>query len=387
MEQEEIRNLVERYLHDIATKEEKDRLFAWYQSESSKDVEWDLDDFEDEHLLKTRLYAKIMKHNEPVVRTTGKRLFYRIAAAAAILVFLSGGLLFYYRMVSGPDNASKELHVKTKSNDILPGGPKAILTLSDGRKIVLDDAKNGTLISQAGVKVHKNSNGIVEYTLVNHQAEEAEKVHDVYNTIQTPVGGRYQLNLADGSKVWLNSASSLRFPVFFTADTREVELKGEAYFEVSKDKKRKFTVRSGNQSVEVLGTRFNIKAYPDEPLINTTLIEGSIRVIQLTTKNSELLSPGDQSELGESIKVKRINAQAEVAWKDGYFNFKNADIETVMRQLGRWYGISARYEGTLSKQHFSGAIANNLTLLEVLEILERSDIHFRIEGKEVIVMP
>lgn len=387
MEQEEVRNLVERYLHDIATKEEKDRLFAWYQSESSKDAEWDLDSFEDEHLLKSRLYAKIMKHERPGVSTPGKRLLYRVAAAAVLLVFAAGGLFFYYRTASVPGNVSKELLVKAKSNDIPPGGPKAILTLADGRKIVLDDAKNGTLISQAGVKVHKNSNGIVEYTLINHQVKEAERVQDIYNTIQTPVGGRYQLNLADGSKVWLNSASSLRFPVFFTSDTREVELKGEAYFEVSKDNKRKFTVRSGNQSVEVLGTRFNIKAYPDEPLINTTLIEGSIRVIQLTTKNSELLSPGDQSELGENIKVKRINAQAEVAWKDGYFNFKNADIETVMRQLGRWYGISARYEGEFPRQHFSGAIANNLTLLEVLEILERSDIHFRIEGKEVIVMP
>ena len=209
----------------------------------------------------------------------------------------------------------------------------------------------------------------------------------VFNTIETPVGGKYQLNLADGSKVWLNSSSSIRFPIFFSKDNREVELKGEAYFEVSKDSKRKFSVRSGIQTVEVLGTQFNINAYSDEKSIKTTLFEGEIRVIDLKTNDSKLLKPGEQSNVDQSIQIRRIDTQTEIAWKEGYFHFKKADIETVMRQLGRWYGVTARYEGNLPKHHFSGAISNNLTLLEVLEILEKSNIHFRLDGKEVVVMP
>jgi len=229
------------------------------------------------------------------------------------------------------------------------------------------------------------------YSLSNLSNEQSStkgsEIQTVYNTIQTPVGGKFQLNLADGSKVWLNSASSLRFPVFFSGDTREVELKGEAYFEVSKNADKKFSVRSGNQTVEVLGTHFNINAYSDEPAITTTLIEGAVRVIELNTKKSQILKPGEQSKVDRDIRIQIKDTQAEVAWKDGYFYFENASIETVMRQLGRWYGITARYEAVLPENHFEGAIATNLTLLEVLEILQKSNIHFRLEGKEVVVMP
>ncbi|HQS51062.1 MAG: hypothetical protein B7X75_06950, partial [Sphingobacteriales bacterium 39-40-5] len=281
--------------------------------------------------------------------------------------------------------------VKQKVKDIQPGGIKAILTLSDGKKIVLDDSQNGVVINQGGIKIHKNSKGIIEYTLSKSANEqnlsERREIQTVYNTIQTPVGGKFQLNLADGSKVWLNSASSLRFPVFFAGDTREVELKGEAYFEVSKNEDKKFSVRSGNQTVEVLGTHFNINAYSDEPSITTTLIEGAVRVIELNSKKSQILKPGEQSKVNWDIKIQKKDTQAEVAWKEGYFYFENASIETVMRQLGRWYGITARYEAALPEHHFEGAIATNLTLLEVLEILQKSNIHFRLEGKEVVVMP
>jgi ferric-dicitrate binding protein FerR (iron transport regulator) len=276
-------------------------------------------------------------------------------------------------------------------NDIQPGGIKAILTLSDGKKIVLDDSQNGVVLNQGGIKIHKNSQGVIEYTLIESDNQksktEMQEIQTVYNTIQTPVGGKFQLNLADGSKVWLNSASSLRFPVFLAGDTREVELKGEAYFEVSKNVDKKFSVRSGNQTVEVLGTHFNINAYSDEPSITTTLIEGAVRVIELNSKKSQILRPGEQSKVDREIRIQKKDTQAEVAWKDGYFYFENASIETVMRQLGRWYGITARYESALPEHHFEGAIATNLTLLEVLEILQKSNIHFRLEGKEVVVMP
>ncbi len=392
MQQEEVQKLVEKYLHNTASAEEIQKLFQWYRSEMNTDSEWNFDPQEDEESLKSFIFSKIDVPDLAERQIPVYRRYYSLAAAATVLIFLVSGLYFYVKndqIQTAP--VPVKVAVKQIVKDIQPGGIKAILTLSDGKKIVLDDSQNGVLINQGGIKIHKNSKGIIEYTLsksVNDQSlTEKSEIQTVYNTIQTPVGGKFQLNLADGSKVWLNSASSLRFPVFFSGDSREVELKGEAYFEVSKHDDKKFSVRSGNQTVEVLGTHFNINAYSDEPSITTTLIEGAVRVIELNSKKSQILKPGEQSKVDRDIRIQRKDTQAEVAWKEGYFYFENARIETVMRQLGRWYGITARYEGTLPEHHFEGAIATNLTLLEVLEILQKSNIHFRLEGKEVVVMP
>jgi len=392
MQQEEVQKLVEKYLNNTASAEETEKLFQWYRTEMKTDIEWNFDDQEDEENLKSFIFSKIDLPDLAERQIPVYRRYYSMAAAAAVLIFLAGGLYFYFnrdQIHTAP--IPVKLAANQKVQDIQPGGIKAILTLSDGKKIVLDDSQNGVLVNQGGIKIHKNSKGIIEYTLSKSENEqvktENQEIQTVYNTIQTPVGGKFQLNLADGSKVWLNSASSLRFPVFFAGDSREVELKGEAYFEVSKNEHKKFSVRSGNQTVEVLGTHFNINAYSDEPSITTTLIEGAVRVIELNTKKSQILKPGEQSKVDRDIRIQRKDTQAELAWKEGYFYFENARIETVMRQLGRWYGITARYEGVLPEHHFEGAIATNLTLLEVLEILEKSNIHFRLEGKEVVVMP
>ncbi len=392
MQKEQVDKLVEKYLHNTASQEEIDELFRWYRSEISGETEWDLKESEDEDHLKAMIFSKVVGNDHVGKGGSVKPLFYSIGIAASILLFLVSSLYFYSQRDVTQTLLPEKVASRSKPKDIPPGGHKAILTLADGRKIVLDDSHNGIVINQNGIDVHKNSDGIIEYTLTNQSKNNADgvigKIKAVYNTIETPVGGKFQLNLADGSKVWLNSASSLRFPVVFTDDTREVELKGEAYFEVSKDIHKKFSVRSGNQTVEVLGTYFNINAYSDEPTITTTLIEGQVRVIELNTKESQILKPGEQSKVDRNIRIQRTpDTQIEVAWKDGYFNFDNAGIETVMRQLGRWYGVTARYEGVLPIQHFAGAISTNLSLLEVLEILEKSNIHFRLEGKEVIVMP
>jgi transmembrane sensor len=392
MQQEEVQKLVEKYLHNTASAEETEKLFQWYRTEMKADSEWNFDPQEDEENLKSFIFSKIDLPDLAERQIPVYRRYYSLPAAATILLFMLSGLYFYFKkdqIQTAP--VPVKVAVKQKVKDIQPGGIKAILTLSDGKKIVLDDSQNGVVINQGGIKIHKNSKGIIEYTLsksANEQTvSERREIQTVYNTIQTPVGGKFQLNLADGSKVWLNSASTLRFPVFFAGDTREVELKGEAYFEVSKNEDKKFSVRSGNQTVEVLGTHFNINAYSDEPSITTTLIEGAVRVIELNSKKSQILKPGEQSKVNWDIKIQKKDTQADLAWKDGYFYFENASIETVMRQLGRWYGITARYETELPEHHFEGAIATNLTLLEVLEILQKSNIHFRLEGKEVVVMP
>ena len=390
MRQVEIRKLVKKYLHDTATKEETEKLFQWYRSEMNADSHWDLDAFEDEEDLKLFILSKIdvpdlIEKQAPVYRK-----FYYLAAAASLAIFMAIGLYFFNnnnQTYVSPTSVKKV--VKQKAIDIQPGTNKAILTLSNGKKIILDDSQNEVVINDGAIKVHKNAKGIIEYTLNRLGKEQNEKteVQTGYNTIQTPIGGKFQLTLADGSKVWLNSASSLRFPVYFSGDNRTVELKGEAYFEVAKSQNKKFTVRSGNQTVEVLGTHFNINAYSDEPVITTTLIEGAIRVVELNTHKFQILKPGEQSKVHNDIKIQKKDTQADIAWKDGYFYFENSSIETVMRQLGRWYGITARYESVLPQQHFEGAISTNLTLLEVLEILQKSNVHFSLEGKEVVVMP
>jgi len=390
MQKQEVQILVEKYLDNVASEEETVRLFQWYRTESSQASEWELDSFQSEEQLKSLIYAKIMEHSEIEVDEPKRNSVYTISLITTLLVCLFGALYFY----SYQDQISKKLPAKSNAKieltDIQPGGNKAILTLADGTKIELDGSENGMIVNQGGIKVHKNSDGIIEYTFSsqgNNTSDKIEEVNHVFNTIETPVGGKYQLNLADGTKVWLNSSSTLRFPIVFTEGNREVELKGEAYFEVSKYLGKKFSVRSANQSVEVLGTHFNINAYSDEKSIKTTLLEGKIRVIELNSNDSKLLKPGEQSMVNKSIRIEQIDTQAEIAWKEGYFNFKNADIETVMRQLGRWYGVKTRYEGSLPENNFTGSLSTNLTLLEVLEVLEKSNINFRLEGREVIVMP
>ncbi len=390
MQKEEVQELVEKFLHNSASKEEEERLLQWYWRESNLKSEWELNSSQSELDLKSKIYTKITEQDESETDqyTSEKNKFKKIGIA--LLFFTILALAAFFNSNQFRKSNTDETLVVEQPVDILPGGSKAILTLADGRKIELDESKNGILVDQGGIKVHKNSDGIIEYTFSKKEIpslNSLDPAEPVFNTIETPVGGKYQLNLADGSKVWLNSSSSIRFPIFFSKDKREVELKGEAYFEVSKDSKRKFSVRSGIQTVEVLGTQFNINAYSDEKSIKTTLFEGEIRVIDLKTNNSKLLKPGEQSNVDQSIQIRRIDTQTEIAWKEGYFHFKKADIETVMRQLGRWYGVTARYEGNLPEHHFSGAISNNLTLLEVLEILEKSNIHFRLDGKEVVVMP
>ena len=388
--QVEIQKLVEKYLHDTATKEETEKLFQWYRSEMNADSNWDLDAFEDEEDLKLFILSKIDASDLIEKQAPVYRKFYYLVSAASLAIFMAIGLYFFNnndQTYVSPTSVKKV--VKQKAIDIQPGTNKAILTLSNGKKIILDDSQNEVVINDGAIKVHKNAKGIIEYTLNRLGKEQNEKteVQTGYNTIQTPIGGKFQLTLADGSKVWLNSASSLRFPVYFSGDNRTVELKGEAYFEVAKSQNKKFTVRSGNQTVEVLGTHFNINAYSDEPVITTTLIEGAIRVVELNTQKFQILKPGEQSKVHNDIKIQKKDTQADIAWKDGYFYFENSSIETVMRQLGRWYGITARYESVLPQQHFEGAISTNLTLLEVLEILQKSNVHFSLEGKEVVVMP
>lgn len=345
----------------------------------------------------------------------------RVASIAAILFVITAFGIYFWINRNLPEPVMVKKENGFHKNEISPGGNKAILTLANGSKIILDNAKNGVLATQSGISIRKTANGQLIYDLSGGQHSTSPSVTnqpEVYNTITTPRGGQYQLTLPDGSKVWLNAASSLKFPASFTGQERNVELTGEAYFEIAKATSPSdgvripFKVTSGNQTVEVLGTHFNINAYPDEATINTTLLEGSVKIslssslgepARMTRSDggrgmrlSQLLYPGQQAKVGAGIRVSNIDAAQAIAWKNGYFIFPSEDIGSIMRKISRWYDADIKYEGDITRERFVGSVSRFENVSQVLDMLELTgSVHFKIvagndaPGKErrIIVMP
>ena len=310
-----------------------------------------------------------------------------IKFAAAAVVFLCISVALYISIPPTSETSKEVVQSGTRQKDIQPGSNKAVLLLANGSKIVLNEVNDGELARQNGVAIVKTKNGQLINTSLSSASASTELA---YNTISTPMGGQYQVILPDGTKIWLNAASSLRYPTAFTALSRLVELTGEAYFEVAKDASKPFKVSVRGQMVEVLGTHFNMNTYEDEQSMKTTLLEGSIQIAYQQMKS--LLKPGDQAKItaGQAIPIKisrGVDTEEAVAWKEGYFQFNHANIQEVMRQLSRWYDIEVKYEGKQPLKEFGGAIQKDLPLSKVLNILEKSNIHFKVTGKEVVVMP
>jgi len=311
------------------------------------------------------------------------RLVRAVALAASLLACVWMAWIF-----KAHPTAKKQVEV-IAANDIRPGANKAILTLANGRQIILDSSQDGSIARQGATTVLK-FNGVISYSQAGGQGSgEGHQGPVLYNTITTPKGGQYELILSDGSRVWLNSASSLRFPTAFSGTGREVELKGEGYFEIEKDKSRPFTVAVNDMKVQVLGTRFNTMAYPDEKTINTTLLDGSVVVTE--GRLEKKLEPGQQAAFdsaGRRLSVRKADVQQVMAWKTGLFEFDNTDLAAVMRQLARWYDIEVVYKVAPDKTPLGGSISRRLDLKEVLALLEANGInHFKIEGRKVFVLP
>lgn len=375
----EAKLLLEKYRRGECTPEEKQLLQKWFhhlnEDERSELTEDDL-----------QKAFTVMESNMRDLTRVPHRINW-ISIAAAILIFISFGI-YYWSNIYQPAPESISL---SKQYDISPGGNIATLTLADGRKISLTDAENGELAEQSGIQVTKTADGQLLYTVTGLENSSHSLL---YNTIETPPGGQYQINLPDGSRVWLNSSSSLHYPVRFTGKERKVEITGEAYFEVAHNKDMPFKVVSDGQTVEVLGTHFNIMAYPDESSTKTTLLEGSVRVTK--ENKSTVISPGQQARLKDgNINVIAVDTKEVTAWKDGYFIFKSEDIQSIMRQISRWYNAEVEYQGDISGKVFGGRISRSRNVSEVLKILELTgSIHFKVipgdsEGKErrIIVMP
>lgn len=308
--------------------------------------------------------------------------------AAAALLLLTGGIWFFAeRKGNAPAFAGK---APVSRHDAAPGGNKALLTMADGHVIVLDSAANGQLALQGNMKVLKLDSGLLAYeAAASHKLQAASRLE--YNTITTPRGGQYQVVLPDGTRVWLNAASSLQFPTSFTGKDRTVTLKGEAYFEVARQVAQPFYVRMPHDAViEVLGTHFNVNAYEDEPAARATLLEGGIRVRK--KDHVSVLKPGQEAvmdNVGDAIRVSDdADMDEAVAWKNGMFVFNSLPLESIMRQMERWYDVEVSYRGNVKGISFNGQISRYSQASQMLDMLATTgEVHFTMENKKIIVSP
>jgi len=366
MEEKDIRLILDKYSAGTATPEEIALLESWHLRYTTPDPAG----LSEEDRLETfnQVWANLGQTEAKKVRP----LWPRIAAAASIIFALGicGVLYFKNKPVQ---------HLLTQQ--ILPGSNKAILILANGQKINLSDASSGNLATAAGIRITKDKKGQITY-LVEKGGQPAE-----YNTTTTPKGGQWHLVLADGTNVWLNAASSLHYPMAFNGKERKVELTGEGYFEVAKDKAHPFIVQTAQESVQVLGTHFNINAYTSEPSFKTTLLEGSVKVTN--AGHSIVIKPGQQAVLkGNLLNIQDADTEEVVAWKEGYFKFNDEPLESIMRKVSRWYDVDVTYQGISPQKTFGGSISRYDNLSQLLHTLELTkDVHFKVEGRRIVATP
>ncbi|WP_316747870.1 FecR family protein [Pedobacter gandavensis] len=346
--------------------------FAKFQDKISKQQEWkepqDLP--QDQNLTADQHVRKLRNTNR-----------FLIGIAASLFLFVIAGLGYYFYEKDSPSDLTA---TNVTVDQVLPGNNQAVLTLANGKEIQLSDAKNGELAVEGDVKVNKTKDGALAYTASLGNTASA------LNKIETQKGGMYQVTLPDGTNVWLNAASSLEYPVTFNGlNQRRVKLSGEAYFEIAKQQKP-FIVNMNGEETEVLGTHFNINCYPDEAVIRTTLMEGSLKVSIPGTAYSKVLKPGYQTVLGKSVKgiaLEKADLEATLAWKNGTFVFVDDDLETIMRELARWYNIEVEFaDPEKRKVTFGGSISRFSDLNKVLKKLELTGLaKFKLEGRKLIV--
>ena len=304
--------------------------------------------------------------------------------AAAVIFFILTGAVSWWLLGNRGNNEKEPVATVQHHIDVPPGKNGAILKLADGREVVLDSLADGVVATQLGTKVELKNGQLV------YDADKKNPGEILYNTMTTPKGRQFQLVLPDGTKVWLNAASSIRFPVAFTGTERSVAVTGEAYFEVAHHKQMPFKVLVNNNEIEVLGTHFNINAYDDEATLKTTLLEGKIKQTVNGGAAQKILLPGQQSEVGRDGKmIVKENADTEeaIAWMRGNFQFKSADLHSILRQVARWYDAEIEYNGNINL-HFTGQLPRSENATALFKNLALTgEVHFRIEGRKIIVSP
>jgi transmembrane sensor len=381
MTRDEYLRLFKKFLTGNATPEEIEEIMS-YQDDFDYVGSVTSGDERDEQLRQKRILNGIS------ASITKQKYLARYNAnwiAAAVLVVVAAASLLFVKnkkVVTPGRNYAKNINYR---HDVKPGANKALLTLENGRQIVLNDVGVGTVLKQGNITVSKQTNGLLEYKITSNTGSTSAMA---YNTISTPVGGQYSVVLPDGSKVWLNAASSLKFPTAFTGTERKVELTGEGYFEIAKNKHMPFKVKFNQEEVEVLGTHFNVMAYPDEEITRTTLLEGSVKISKNNVKR--ILIPGQQAIYGlqtNGFDITTVNTDEAIAWKNGLFLFHNENIKSIMKKIARWYDVDVYYQGAFAGQEYGGRVSKSKNLSEILKNLELTGtIHFKIDGRRVTVM-
>jgi hypothetical protein len=381
MNKEALKELSEKLVAGTASDEEIEQYNRLCNSYHESEEEWDENLYGNKNELEASIKRAIWQKVGIEKRVIQMQWFKWVAAASVILLISSVSI---FLLNKGPKNqpiATIPPNQNEIKNDIAPGQNGAILTLASGQKILLDSAVNGSVAQQGNVSIIKRNGELIYNNDGNTSAV-------VYNTMTTPKGRQFNLVLADGSKVWLNAASSITFPTAFNGKERKVTITGEAYFEVAHNAAMPFIVEKENTSILVLGTHFNVNTYDDESLLNVTLLEGSIKV--RNNMNNSLLKPGQQAQINKDEKINvlsEVDVENVVAWKNGRISFQGVGIETVMRQMSRWYDVDIVYNKKLDDLFYAD-IPRSTMLSDVLKALELTrNVHFKMEGRKVIVVP
>jgi ferric-dicitrate binding protein FerR (iron transport regulator) len=366
------KDLLDKYYAGLCTPKEEELVEAWFHKvNQTDDIQFSEAELEEIH---HEMWEEIQSRNN---KTPVRKLWYNIAAAASILLVISIGVYFLPHQLKKVNQIAQN-----KKNELLPGSEQATLILANGQKIILTKGLNGKLVQQNNALIAINTDHAVAYKATGDRS----KIE--YNTLSTKNGEQspYPLILSDGTKIWLNAASSVTFPTAFSGKERVVTVTGEAYFDVVHNAKQPFKVKVKGQVIEDIGTQFNINAYDDEPAMKTTLIEGSVKISE--GSSTRFLKPGQQAVAlkdDHKLTVKNADIAEEIAWKNGLFFFKNADLQTVMRQLSRWYDVTIQYDGNISKRSFNGEFHRSLKASQLLDILRYYKVNFKIDGKKIIV--
>lgn len=376
MELEEIKKLIIKYNHGNASEQERAIVIEWYESIEGNDPEFANGEFDGLRIKVQQILNEYRGISKPKINPVS--IWLGLAKAAAIVAVISTGMYFFNKSTGLNDSRST-----VYKNDVTPGGVGATLTLADGKQIVLSDAITGELAKEAGLSISKSADGQLVYEIKDKASADKNKI----NTLSTAKGETYQVLLPDGSLVALNAASSLTYATSLNErGERRVKLRGEAYFEVAKDKSHPFIVESYGQEIAVLGTHFNVNAYGDESLVKTTLIEGRVRVSDQMV--SKILLPGQQAILESkgNIEIKPADELLDLAWKNNKFMFESASIENVMKMVERWYNVEVVYKGKKTAEKFTGTVSRFDKVSKVLKVLERTGtVCFEIEGRKIYV--
>ncbi|QIH35959.1 FecR family protein [Sphingobacterium sp. DR205] len=353
------------------------RLMDELREESHFNKELMFFDEVDKDAIWTKLTKKLIQDETSKVSSI-KKYWKALAAASIILAVFAAGMLYYNNF-----STDRTLSAISNNNEVNPGKIGATLTLANGERIKLSDAANGQISEDAGVRISKSANGQLEY-----EVEENKHVSSGYNVLSTAKGETYKVLLPDGTQVWLNAASSIRYPTNFSShSTRKVLLEGEAYFEVASDTSRPFIVKTNMQETKVLGTHFNINSYSDEPNVLTTLLKGSISVYG--DNKVKILKPGQQANLSKSgnLQVRRVDTEPIISWTKNEFMFDGDNIDAVMRKIARWYNVEIVYQGVRTTDKFNGTVSRFSEVHEVLQLLEKTGtVKFRVDGKTIYIL-